>query len=102
MEWRDGSVRLIDQRRLPEDLTFIEVTTVEDMCEAISTLAVRGAPALGVAGAMGVALAANLGQDIQAAASRIVDAPYGRESPMGRATSARRERPHTRGDGHGS
>lgn len=73
VEWRDGSVRLIDQRRLPEDLTFIEVTTVEDMCEAISTLAVRGAPALGVAGAMGVALAANLGQDIQAAASRIVE-----------------------------
>jgi methylthioribose-1-phosphate isomerase len=73
VEWRDGSVRLIDQRRLPEDLIFIEVTTVEELCEAISTLAVRGAPALGVAGAMGVALAANLGQDIQAAASRIVE-----------------------------
>ncbi len=73
VEWREGSVRLIDQRRLPEDLTFIEVATVDELCEAISTLAVRGAPALGVAGAMGVALAANLGQDIQAAASRIVE-----------------------------
>jgi methylthioribose-1-phosphate isomerase len=73
VEWREGSVRLIDQRRLPEDLTFIEVATVDELCEAISTLAVRGAPALGVAGAMGVALAANLGQDIQAAASRIIE-----------------------------
>ncbi|MGA7419044.1 MAG: hypothetical protein WBW80_13695, partial [Acidimicrobiales bacterium] len=72
MEWREGSVRLIDQRRLPEELTFIEAATVDELCEAISTLAVRGAPALGVAGAMGVALAASLGQDIQAAASRIV------------------------------
>ncbi|MGA8370109.1 MAG: S-methyl-5-thioribose-1-phosphate isomerase [Acidimicrobiales bacterium] len=72
VEWREGSVRLIDQRRLPEELTFIEAATVDELCEAISTLAVRGAPALGVAGAMGVALAASLGQDIQAAASRIV------------------------------
>ena len=58
MEWRDGAVRLIDQRRLPGRLCFLDCTTVDDLCQAISSLAVRGAPALGAAGAFGVALAA--------------------------------------------
>src|SRR3954469_14779659 len=57
IEWRGDHVRLIDQRRLPSELTFIEAHTVSALCDAISTLAVRGAPALGVAGALGVALA---------------------------------------------
>jgi methylthioribose-1-phosphate isomerase len=70
--WRDGRVRLIDQRRLPEELTFIEAATVDELCEAISTLAVRGAPALAVAGAMGVALAAHLAQDVDDAARRLI------------------------------
>ncbi|HLH46058.1 MAG TPA: S-methyl-5-thioribose-1-phosphate isomerase [Acidimicrobiales bacterium] len=72
IEWRDGTVRLIDQRRLPEELAFVEATTVEELCEAIRTLAVRGAPALGVAGAMGVALAARRGEDVRVAAARLV------------------------------
>ena len=50
-------VRLIDQRLLPGELTMVEATTVERALRAIATLAVRGAPALGAAGAMGVALA---------------------------------------------
>lgn len=57
IEWIDGRVRMIDQRLLPGRLAIVEVTTVEDLCEAIRTLAVRGAPALGAAGAMGIALA---------------------------------------------
>jgi methylthioribose-1-phosphate isomerase len=65
-------VRLIDQRRLPDELSFIEAGTVDELCAAISSLAVRGAPALGVAGAMGVALATHLGQDVAAAARRLV------------------------------
>jgi methylthioribose-1-phosphate isomerase len=73
VEWRNGRIRLIDQRRLPEELSFVEAGTVEELCEAISTLAVRGAPALGVAGAMGVALAAHLGEDTEAAAQRIAE-----------------------------
>jgi methylthioribose-1-phosphate isomerase len=73
VEWRAGKVRLIDQRRLPEELTFLEASTVDELCEAISGLAVRGAPALGVAGAMGVALATHLGEDVAAAARRIVE-----------------------------
>lgn len=72
LEWRDGVVRLIDQRRLPAELVFIDAATVEDLCQAISGLAVRGAPALGVAGAMGVALAVSLGQEVLAAGAQIV------------------------------
>jgi methylthioribose-1-phosphate isomerase len=72
IEWRDGKVRLIDQRRLPGELVSIDVTTVDDLCEAIRTMAVRGAPALGVAGAMGIALAAVTGAPLEDAAARIV------------------------------
>jgi methylthioribose-1-phosphate isomerase len=56
--WVDGRVRLIDQRALPGRLRFLECASVEEVCGAISTLAVRGAPALGATGAFGVALAA--------------------------------------------
>ena len=70
--WVDGRVRLIDQRRLPGELAFLDVGTVDELCEAITTLAVRGAPALGVAGAMGIALAATTGEALGEAATRIV------------------------------
>lgn len=72
IEWRNGAVRLIDQRALPETLEYIEASTVDDLCEAIGDLAIRGAPALGVAGGMGVALAFHRGEDLQAAAARLV------------------------------
>jgi methylthioribose-1-phosphate isomerase len=72
IEWVDGRVRMIDQRRLPAQLAFVEATTVDELCEAIRTLAIRGAPALGVAGAMGMALAAVTGEDAGGAAARIV------------------------------
>ena len=72
IEWRDGVVRMVDQRVLPGRLAFLEATTVSELCEAIRTLAVRGAPALGVAGAMGVALAAVRGEDPAGAADRLV------------------------------
>ena len=71
IEWRDGCVRMIDQRLLPGRLAFLEAGTVEEICDAISTLAVRGAPALGVAGAMGMALAHVTGVDPDEAAARI-------------------------------
>ena len=51
---RDG-VRIIDQRRLPAELVERDLRSVDEMCEAIATLAVRGAPAIGIAGAMGLA-----------------------------------------------
>ncbi|MDE0236221.1 MAG: hypothetical protein OXN95_03220, partial [bacterium] len=57
IEWMGDHIRLIDQRRLPEELVLVDVDTVEQLCELIFELAIRGAPALGAAGAMGVALA---------------------------------------------
>jgi len=58
IEWRDDveAVRIIDQTLLPEELRYVDVVTVDQMCEAISKLRVRGAPAIGVAGALGVYL----------------------------------------------
>src|SRR5579863_6229892 len=56
--WADGAVLAIDQRVLPHDLRWLRITCVDDLIDAIKTLAIRGAPALGVAGAFGVALAA--------------------------------------------
>ena len=59
IEWRDGAVRILDQRRLPDAVEVLHCTSVEQVNEAIRTLAIRGAPALGVAAAYAVALAAN-------------------------------------------
>jgi len=72
IEWVDGHVRLIDQRRLPAELVMLDLGTVDELCEAIRTMAVRGAPALGVAGAMGIALAQVTGASLTDAAIRLV------------------------------
>ena len=53
-----GHVRLIDQTRLPGELTYLETTDVAEIWEAIKVLKVRGAPAIGIAAAMGMAAAA--------------------------------------------
>jgi methylthioribose-1-phosphate isomerase len=74
IEWRRGGVRLIDQRALPQRLRYVQCNDVETLCNAIATLAVRGAPALGAAGAYGVALAARTLRtktQVRAAARRI-------------------------------
>jgi methylthioribose-1-phosphate isomerase len=64
----DGpAVVLLDQRRLPEEIVELECRSVADVAEAIRTLAVRGAPAIGVAAAYGLALAARLGDDLDEA-----------------------------------
>jgi methylthioribose-1-phosphate isomerase len=67
IELLEGHVRLIDQRRLPGELVMLDLHTVAELADAIRTLAVRGAPALGAAGAMGVALASFRGEDLEAA-----------------------------------
>ena len=58
IEWRRGRIRLIDQRALPARLAFLECASVAQVCDAIRSMVVRGAPALGATGAYGVALAA--------------------------------------------
>ena len=56
--WNEGSVLLIDQTRLPTEYSFVEVSRCEDMAQAIKTMIVRGAPAIGVAAAYGMYLGA--------------------------------------------
>jgi len=58
IDWIVDHARLIDQTLLPDTLVLLEVRDVDTMIEAIKRLAVRGAPAIGVAGALGVAIAA--------------------------------------------
>lgn len=58
IDWVDGTIEIIDQRALPDRTVMLRLSTVAELIAAIRSLAVRGAPALGVAGALGVALAA--------------------------------------------
>lgn len=58
MEWKDGYLSLLDQTRLPLEVTYVDCKTVEDVAEAIKTMKVRGAPAIGAAAAYGLALGA--------------------------------------------
>ena len=70
-EWivrlEDDAVVVIDQRRLPAESVDLRCLTATDVAAAIATLAVRGAPAIGIAAAYGLALAAVHGEDMQAA-----------------------------------
>ncbi len=56
--WKDSEVVLIDQRKLPTQFSYLRCRRYQEVVEAIRTLAVRGAPAIGVASAMGVSLQA--------------------------------------------
>ena len=58
VEWKDGAVRILDQSRLPERVEFLDCRDYRDVVQAIRELKVRGAPAIGVTAAMGVALGA--------------------------------------------
>jgi methylthioribose-1-phosphate isomerase len=58
VEWQDGCVALIDQRKLPLKLRIVRLKTPGEVAKAIRCMMVRGAPAIGVAAAMGLALAA--------------------------------------------
>jgi methylthioribose-1-phosphate isomerase len=58
LEWTDHGVRFIDQTKLPTEETYVTCKTYEQVADAIRTMVVRGAPAIGVAAAMGIALGA--------------------------------------------
>ena len=60
VEYIDGIVRMIDQTRLPLEKVFIDCKTIDDVADAIKTMVIRGAPAIGVSAAMGVSLAAEM------------------------------------------
>ncbi len=65
----DDCVVVLDQRRLPDQEVELRCGSVEEVAEAIRTLAVRGAPAIGIAAAYGYALAARRGEDLDQAAA---------------------------------
>ena len=57
IEWKDNSVVMIDQTKLPNSLEYVTYTDYNQVADAIRTLVVRGAPAIGISGAFGLALA---------------------------------------------
>ncbi len=59
VEFVDGAARMIDQTRLPTEKVFVDCRTIEEVGQAIKTMIIRGAPAIGVAAAMGVSLGAD-------------------------------------------
>ena len=56
IEWKDDAVVMIDQRKLPSVEVYVSCRTANDVAKAIKTMVIRGAPAIGVAAAMGIAL----------------------------------------------
>jgi methylthioribose-1-phosphate isomerase len=61
VQWQGTHLRLLDQRKLPAESVWIDCHSASDVTEAIKVLAVRGAPAIGIAAAWGVVLAAQVG-----------------------------------------
>ncbi len=91
IDWVDGAVEIIDQTVLPGELVIRRLQTVDELVTAIQALAVRGAPALGVAGAFGVALAARVhAGDPDALAGAVERIEHARPTAVNLARGARR------------
>ena len=71
VEWTGGGVVMIDQRLLPRQQVFVTCRTYQEVAEAIKTMVIRGAPAIGVAAAMGVALGVQQGADFETVCSTL-------------------------------
>ncbi|MCA1815870.1 MAG: S-methyl-5-thioribose-1-phosphate isomerase [Acidobacteria bacterium] len=71
VEWTEEGVRMIDQRRLPNEEKYLMLRSCDEVAEAIRTMVVRGAPAIGVAAAMGLAVGMK-----QAVATNVADLSY--------------------------
>lgn len=71
IEWEDNRLKLIDQTKIPDELTYVYCEDYKDVIVAIKDMVVRGAPAIGVAAGFGVALASLKGEDINKAACEI-------------------------------
>ncbi len=74
MYWKDNKLFLIDQTRLPYEVIYYECRTYKDVIDAIKTMKVRGAPAIGVAAAFAMALAEIAGEDMEKSANEIKNA----------------------------
>jgi methylthioribose-1-phosphate isomerase len=58
IEWKGDWVKILDQRKLPQEVRYLGCRDASSVAQAIRTMAIRGAPAIGIAAAMGIALAA--------------------------------------------
>lgn len=67
VEWKEDSIKILNQQLIPNSVEFLTLETIEDVWDAIKTLKVRGAPAIGIAAAFGLALAGSKfeGEDLQ-------------------------------------
>ncbi|WP_458455416.1 S-methyl-5-thioribose-1-phosphate isomerase [Methanobrevibacter sp.] len=74
LEWEDNKLKLIDQRKLPDELTYVFCENYQDVITAIKNMTVRGAPAIGVSAAFAMALADIEGVDLEKAAEEIKSA----------------------------
>ena len=91
IDWVDDAIEIIDQTALPGEVRVLRLTTVAELVAAIRSLAVRGAPALGVAGAFGVALAARqFAGDERARADAVQLVEQARPTAVNLARGARR------------
>jgi methylthioribose-1-phosphate isomerase len=71
VQWRGDHLRLLDQRKLPLHEEWRDCRSADEVVEAIRDLVVRGAPAIGIAAAWGAVLAAQRGDDLQAALAKL-------------------------------
>lgn len=71
LEWENNKLKLIDQTKLPDELTYVYCENYKDVIIAIKDMVVRGAPAIGVAAAFGMALGYLAGEDMEKVASEI-------------------------------
>ncbi|MDE0451286.1 MAG: S-methyl-5-thioribose-1-phosphate isomerase [Gammaproteobacteria bacterium] len=74
IRWEGGKLWLLDQQKLPEEVVYEEQTSTGMVAASIATMKVRGAPAIGIAAAYGMALAARDGEDLVGAARVLVAA----------------------------
>lgn len=73
VDWTDEQIVIIDQTVLPHEFSHLTLSTVDEVVSAIRRLAVRGAPAIGATGALGVALLARTAQEAGAPIESILD-----------------------------
>ena len=71
LEWENNKLKLIDQTKLPDELTYVYCENYREVIVAIKDMTVRGAPAIGVAAAFGMALAYLAGEDLNRVADEI-------------------------------
>ncbi|MDH2445126.1 S-methyl-5-thioribose-1-phosphate isomerase [Amnibacterium sp. CER49] len=74
IEWTGEGLTVLDQRCVPDDTVFLQLTTIDGVIEAIATLAVRGANVLGTAGAFGYVLGLRAGLAPEDVAARVIAA----------------------------